>query len=166
MPLSPAIVIPGTFQTIALTAASPWGHIQNSEILMSGLNAQDRSVIPLLWQVSTASHGGTRVHDQLAAQYFTELPATCHAYGGSRLWFEEDGESTVPFYIFYNGLTPDCWLIKSRPYPRHRLLQDSLQRYYPETIPAVQRIAQRFDQALIDAGIALRTPLTPLDTAA
>lgn len=155
MPLSPAIVIPGTFQTIALTAASPWGRIQNSEILMWGRTAQDRSVIPLLWQVSTASHGGTRIHDQLAAQYFTALPATCHAYGGSRLWFEEDCESTVPFYIFYNGLTPDCCL-----------LQVSLHRYHPETIPAVQRIAQRFDQALIDAGIALRSPLAPLESAA
>lgn len=155
---SSPIVIPGLYQPIALTAASPWGRIQNSDILMWGKDAENAALLPLLWQVSTASHGGTRVHDQLAAAHFAKLPAACHAYGGSPLWYEEDCESSVPLYIFYNGLTPHCWLIKDNPFPRAELLS-SLRRYHPETIAPVQQIARRFDSVLSTAGIALRTPI-------
>lgn len=160
----PRIIIPGTFQHIHLSASSPWGPIQNSEILLWA-TTQDGSAIPVLWQVHTAGHGGTRVHHQLAAAYFETLPADFYSYGGSPLWYEEDCESCVPLYIFYNGLTPDCWLIRNGPYPRAELLQ-SLQRYLPDAIPALQDIAQRFDEALTAAGITLRTPVEPLEGAA
>lgn len=152
-------LIPGTFQFLALPASSPWGRVQENEILMWGASA-DGTAIPLLWQVHTAGHGGTRVHHQLAATYFAALPAEFYSYGGSPLWFEEDCESSVPLYIFYNGLYPDCWLI-ANAYPRADLLQ-SLHRYYPEHIAPLQQIARQFDEALAAAGITLRAAVEPL----
>lgn len=135
---------------------SPWDSVQETDILMWGKTA-DGTAIPILWQVHTAGHGGTHVHPQLAAKYFQRLPAECHAYGGSNVWFEEDCESSVPLFIFYNGLTADSWLIRSA-FPREKLLE-SIVRWLPDTATAVKAIAQCFDDALMNAGGSLRAPL-------
>jgi len=148
------------FSSIPLPGKTPWGPIQQDDILMWGQGA-DHARVPILWQVHTAGHGGTRVHPELAALYFKRLPNECHAYGGSRLWFEEDCESTVPLYIFYNGLQPDCWLVKPpNPFPREKLLE-SLAYYLADTIGPVRAIAAAFDAHLLAQGIALRAPIPP-----
>jgi hypothetical protein len=158
---TPAINVPGTFRLITLdTSRSPWGRIQESDILAWG-SALDGSRVPLLWQVHTAGHGGTRVHPELAARYFRALPKDCHAYGGSRLWFEEDCESTVPLFVFYNALDPACWLVRGdTPFPRAKLLE-SMAFYLAHTVPAVTAIARTVDVDLARAGVALRSPLEP-----
>jgi hypothetical protein len=155
------IIVPGTYKPVTLdTSRSPWGRIQESDILMWGC-AADRSHVPLLWQVHTAGHGGTRVHPEVAARYFRRLPKDCHAYGGSRLWFEEDCESTVPLFIFYNALAPSCWLVRGEnPFPRHKLLE-SMAHYHAHTVPAVSAIARTVDDDLARAGVALRSAMEP-----
>lgn len=165
MTLTPHLIVPGAYHALTLSQYSPWGRIQHSEVLMWGKDRQTAAIIPLLWQVSTASHGGTRVHDQIAKAYFSKLPPDCHAYGGSHLWFEEDCESSVPFYVFYNGLSPQCWLMKNKPFPRANLLND-FARHYPEATQGIQNIARRFDDDLAAAGIALRDPTAPTTPAA
>jgi len=155
------INVPGIYKLITLdTSRSPWGRIQGSDILAWG-SAPDGSRVPLLWQVQTAGHGGTRVHPELAARYFRALPKDCHAYGGSRLWYEEDCESTVPLFIFYNALDPTCWLVRwDKPFPRAKLLE-SMAHYLAHTVPAVTAIARAVDGDLARGGIALRAPLEP-----
>lgn len=159
--ITPSILSPkGTYDRHTCPTSTPWGQAQQQVVLMWGRN-NDCIYVPLLWQVHTAGHGGTFVHPTLAARFFNKLPKECHAYGGSRLWFEEDCESNVPFFIFYNGLDPSCWLVaKGKQFPRERLLE-SIQRWMPNSIAAVRDLAARFDAALTDEGIPLRAPLLP-----
>lgn len=155
----PLIIVPGAFQNLDVPRSTPWGPLQQSDRIMWGA-AENGTRVPILWQVHTAGHGGTRVHKDLAARFLNGLPKECHAFGGSRLWFEEDCESSVPLFIFYNGLSPDCWLVRAdRPYPREQLM-DSIRRWMPEAAYAVRRLAAAFDKALSNAGIPLRSPLT------
>lgn len=148
----------GPYQNLPFPLSTPWGRAQQCPIIMWG-PAADGQPVPLLWQVHTAGHGGTRVHRELAARFLHGIPKACHSYGGSRLWYEEDCESSVPLYIFYNGLSSDCWLVRDEePFPREHLL-DSVRRWLPETVWPVRQLAQRFDGALLAAGIALRRPL-------
>jgi hypothetical protein len=152
------IIVPGVFQHLDVPRSTPWGPPQECDRIMWGA-ADDGSRVPILWQVHTSGHGGTRVHKDLAARFLNGLPKECHAFGGSRLWFEEDAESTVPLFIFYNGLAPDCWLVRAdKPFPREQLM-DSIRRWMPEAAYAVRRLAAAFDKALGNAGIALRTQL-------
>lgn len=148
----------GPYQSLPLPLESPWGKSQHTDIIMWGTDA-DGKPVPVLWQLHTAGHGGTRVHRELAARFLAGIPKACHAYGGSRLWYEEDCESSVPLYIFYNGLSTDCWLVRGgKPFPREQLL-DSIRRWLPETVWPVRQLAERFDAALVTAGITLRSPL-------
>jgi len=158
---TPTIIIPGQYAPKPLdTSRSPWGRIQQHTILAWG-RAADQSKVPLLWQVHTAGHGGTRVHPELAARYFRKLPKDCYAYGGSRLWFEEDCESTVPLFIFYNALDAACWLLSGdAPFPRSKLL-DSLHYDLAHTLPAVTAIANLVDGDLAHTGVVLRSPGDP-----
>jgi len=157
-PTDSRIIIPGTYDVTQPPRSTPWGGLQESETLMWG-TAPCGTITPVLWQVHTAGHGGTRVHPHLAAACFKHLPPECHAHGGSRLWFEEDCESSVPLFIFYNGLSPDCWLVRTRnAYPREKLLE-SVVRWMPSTVEPVRAIANNFDATLARAGIPLRTPL-------
>lgn len=137
---------------------TPWGRAQETAVLMWGC-CTDGTPVPVLWQVSTPGHGGTRVHRELAARFLNHMPKECHAYGGSRLWYEEDCESTVPLFIFYNGLDPSCWLVQDgKQFPRERLLE-SIKRWMPASVEAVRSIAERFDDALVAEGFPLRSPL-------
>lgn len=156
---APAILAPkGPYGPLDCPTRTPWGEAQDIDILMYGADAAGFRV-PVLWQVHTAGHGGTRVHRELAARFLNKLPKVCHAYGGSRLWYEEDGESAVPLFIFYNALAPTCWLIRGEaPFPREKLL-DSFAYYHPEPVPAVRALAAAFDSALLAAGVSLRSPL-------
>lgn len=152
--------IPGTFDATALPSRSPWGAIQESSRLMWGAD-QSGSLVPLLWQVHAAGHGGTRIHPTLAKRFLNGIPPQCHANGGGRLWYEEDCESAVPLFIFYCGLSAaDCWLLRpGNEYPREKLLE-SIRRWMPEAAFAVNRLAQAFDNHLANAGFPLRAPLT------
>lgn len=157
-PTDTRIVIPGTYDITQPPRSTPWGGLQESETLMWG-TAPCGNITPVLWQVHTAGHGGTRVHPQLAAAYFKRLPRDCQSCGGSRLWFEEDCESSVPLFIFYNGLSPDCWLVRPDiAFPRDKLLE-SVVRWMPSTVDPVRAIAAKFDSALTRQSIALRAPL-------
>ena len=157
--IAPAVLAPnGPFEYSQCPTSTPWGGAQHKEIIMWGASA-DAIRVPVLWQVHTAGHGGTRVHRQLAARYLNGIPKTCHAYGGSRLWYEEDCESAVPLFIFYNGLDPSCWLVADgKQYPREKLLE-SIRRWMPECVEPVRSLAAGFDAALIANGIPLRTAL-------
>lgn len=163
--LSKPIIAPrGPYALITCPASTPWGHAQETSVLMWG-ESTDGTRVPLLWQVSTAGHGGTRVHRELAARFLNKIPKDCHAHGGSRLWYEEDCESTVPLYIFYNGLDPSCWLVQDgKQFARERLME-SIKRWMPTTIEAVRTLAERFDEALVAEGLALRSPLRALRAA-
>lgn len=153
------IFIPGDFTNLDVPRSTPWGPLQESESIMWG-GPDYASRVPLLWQLHTAGHGGTHVHPQLARRFLNGIPAQCHAFGGSRLFYEEDCESSVPLFIFYNGLAADCWLVRSeKPFPREQLME-SIRRWMPDTCYAVRRLAAAFDKALIDARIPLRSPLT------
>lgn len=148
----------GPYICIACPTSTPWGQAQDTSALMWGFNS-DGTRVPVLWQVHTAGHGGTRVHRELAARFLNGIPMTCHSFGGSRLWYEEDCESTVPLFIFYNGLDPSCWLVaEGKAYPRDKLLE-SIHRWMPDTADAVRELAKRFDAALLAEGRALRSPL-------
>lgn len=149
---------PGTFPHLALPSFTPWGGIQQSEVLMHGLSA-DGTLVPVLWQIHTAGHGGTHVHEVLAARFLNGLPDICHRYGGNRFWFEEDFESNVPLFIFYNGLDPACWLLREgRVYPREKMIDEIRQRM-PQAAYAVRRLAATFDAALAATSAPLRSPL-------
>jgi hypothetical protein len=153
------IVLPGEFDNVDVPRHTPWGALQESERIMWG-GPDHASRVPLLWQIHTAGHGGTRVHPQLAKRFLGGIPQQCHAFGGSRLWYEEDAESSVPLFIFYNGLSTDCWLVTGeKPYPRQHLM-DSIRRWMPEASYAVRRLAANFDAALANAGIPLRARLS------
>lgn len=160
---APAILAPkGPYGPLDCPTRTPWGEAQDIDILMYGADAAGFRV-PVLWQVHTAGHGGTRVHRELAARFLNGIPKACHAYGGSRLWYEEDCESSVPLFIFYNGLSADCWLVTGdKPFPREQLLE-SIRRWLPETVWVVRMLAARFDDALAEAGVALRSPLAKQD---
>lgn len=164
-PQTPAIIAPnGPFAHSECPTSTPWGRAQDTSVLMWGVS-EDGTRIPVLWQVYTAGHGGTRVHRELAARFLNGIPKACHAFGGSRLWYEEDCESTVPLFIFYNGLAPSCWLVaEGKQYPREKLLE-SVQRWMPETVNAVRALAARFDDALVRQGSPLRTALQSLKAA-
>lgn len=157
-----SILAPGDpYQHLPCPRQTPWGTAQETAILMWGRTA-DCTRVPILWQVHTAGHGGTRVHRELGARFLDGIPKHCHAFGGSRLWYEEDCESSVPLFIFYNGLDPSCWLVaEGKQYPREKLLE-SVQRWMPDTLAAVRKLAARFDAALLETGIPLRSPLHPL----
>lgn len=136
--------------------ATPWGRCQETDILMWGLEA-DGTRVPVLWQVHTAGHGGTRLHAHLASHFLQGIPEQCYAFGGSRLWYEEDCESAVPLFIFYNGLTPSCWLLSGdKSYPRSKLFE-SIQRWMPDACEAVLHLAEKFDDALLRQGTPLRS---------
>lgn len=155
----PAILAPeGPYDYAQCPPSSPWGRVQETTILMWAYSP-DGTRVPVLWQVHTAGHGGTRVHRQLAARFLNRLPKECHAYGGNRLWYEEDCESNVPLFIFYNGLDPSCWLVtEGQQFPRERLME-SIRRWMPDTGDAVCAIAARFDAVLVKNGHTLRSPL-------
>lgn len=165
LPLTPPILAPnGPFAHLECPTSTPWGRAQNTSILMWGLS-DDGTRVPVLWQVYTAGHGGTRVHRDLVARFLKGIPKSCHAFGGSRLWYEEDCESTVPLFIFYNGLDPSCWLVaESKQYPREKLLE-SIQRWMPDAVDGVRALAVGFDAALVAAGVPLRTALQPTEAA-
>lgn len=155
----PILAPSGIYENLPIPPATPWGKVQQTTVLMWGRSAIGTRV-PVLWQVHTAGHGGTRVHRQLASRFLNGIPKQCHAYGGTRLWFEEDCESSVPLFIFYNGLDPACWLVQpGKEFPREKLLE-SIQRWMPETVDAVRKLAAAFDAALCAEGISLRSPLT------
>lgn len=161
---TPVLAPNAPYEPLACPASTPWGRAQDISPLMWATDAGGTRV-PVLWQVYTASHGGTRVHRELAARFLNGIPKSCHAYGGSRLWYEEDCESSVPLFIFYNGLDPSCWLVADgKQFPRHRLLE-SIRRWMPETVDAVLVLAGRFDAALAANGMPLRSPLQPAETA-
>ena len=122
LPAIAPLVPGGPYLSLPLPITSPWGKSQQTDILMWGVAADQRPV-PVLWKVHTAGHGGIRVHRELGALFLNGVPKACHSYGGSRLWYEEDSESAVPLFIFFNGLSNECWLI-NRPvrYPREALL--------------------------------------------
>lgn len=164
MTSTPILAPNAPYELLACPTSTPWGHAQETSVLMWG-TAADGTRVPVLWQVHTAGHGGTRVHRELAARFLNGIPKSCHAYGGSRLWYEEDCESSAPLFIFYNGLDPSCWLVADgKQFPRHRLLE-SIRRCMPETVNVVLALAARFDAALAANGTPLRSPLQPAETA-
>lgn len=155
----PPIIAPkGPYQYLPFPDTTPWGKPQSTDILMWGAD-NSGTRLPLLWQTNCAGHGGTRVHRELAARFLQGMPKECHAYGGSRLWYEEDAESCVPLFIFYNGLNHTCWLVSGeKPYPREKLFE-SIQRWMPDSAPIVRALAAAFDTALAKSGAQLRSPL-------
>lgn len=158
-PQTPIVAPNGPYQYLPFPNSTPWGKSQTTEILMWGADRAG-SRLPLLWQTNCAGHGGTRVHRELAARFLQGLPKQCHAYGGSRLWYEEDIESCVPLFIFYNGLHHTCWLVSGeKPYPREQLFE-TIQRWMPDNAAVVRTLAGVFDKALAAQGTALREPLS------
>ncbi len=154
-----ALLVPGApFKNLPFPQCTPWGKAQHTDIIMWAVDDTGQPV-PVLWQVHTAGHGGTRVHRDLAARFLNGLPKACHSYGGSRLWYEEDSESCVPLFIFYNGLSSDCWLVRGEARHLREKLLETVRRSLPETTWAVRILAERFDAALTTAGITLRSPL-------
>lgn len=149
----------GPYAFIACPTSTPWGGAQDATVLMWASD-HDGLRVPVLWQVHTSGHGGTRVHRELAARFLNKIPKACHAFGGSRLWYEEDCESNVPLFIFYNGLDPSCWLVQDgKQFPREHLM-DSIKRWMPETVHDVHALAKRFDEDLVAEGLSLRSPLS------
>lgn len=146
----------GPYQHLPFPDTTPWGKPQQTDVLMYG-ESSDGTRVPVLWQTHTAGHGGTRVHRELAARFLNGIPKDCYKFGGSRLWYEEDGESPVALYIFYNGLKPDHYLVDpTKPYPRHKLLESAL-HWMPHVAEKVRGLAKAFDAALIAQGTPLRT---------
>ena len=148
----------GPYQHLPFPDTTPWGKPQQTDVLMYG-ESSDGTRVPVLWQTHTAGHGGTRVHRELAARFLNGIPPECHSYGGSRLWYEEDAESCIPLYIYFNGIVPTHHLFNlERPYPRQKLLE-SVQRWMPNAVDKVRELAAAFDAALVAEGKPLRSPL-------
>lgn len=150
-------VAPGNYEHTPLPRITPWGGHNGNTTLMWG-RAADGSIVPVMWQVSCPSHGGTRVNADVARRWLKALPHECFKHGGNRCWYEEDCESAVPLFIFYNALDPRCWLITNdmgQSYPRHKLLE-SITRWMPDAAPTVILLARTFDAALTKAGQGLR----------
>lgn len=157
-PQTPIVAPRGPYQYLPFPDTTPWGKPHSTDILMWGTDNK-ASRLPLLWQTNCAGHGGTRVHRELAARFLQGLPKQCHAYGGSRLWYEEDIESCVPLFIFYNGLHYTCWLVAGdKPFLRENLLK-SIERWMPDSVAIVRTLAHAFDKALAADGVPLRSPL-------
>lgn len=158
-------VAPGYYLLAALPKSTPWGPHDSFDVLMWGKNQQGH-LVPIMWQVYCPGHGGTRLSRDLAAKWLKRLPAECHKHGGSIMWYEEDCESAVPLFIFYNALDPRCWLVaQGQAYPRHKLL-DSIKRWMPRAVPAVLAIAREFDNAFTGLGGVVREELPATDEVA
>jgi len=150
------LVAPGAYQQHLLPRITPWGgHDGNETTLMWGRDSEG-TLIPIMWQVYCPGHGGTRVNPDVARTWLKALPSECFKHGGNRCWYEEDCESAVPLFIFYNALDPRCWLVAERKaYPRHKLLE-TITRWMPAAVPTVALLARTFDAALVKAGQGLR----------
>jgi hypothetical protein len=151
------LVAPGPYQQHLLPRITPWGGHDDHTILMWGRDGEG-TLIPIMWQVYCPGHGGTRINPDVSSTWLKGLPAECFKHGGNRCWYEEDCESTVPLFIFYNALDPRCWLVaEGKAYPRHKLLE-SVIRWMPNAVPTVLKLAQTFDTALTAASVDLREP--------
>jgi hypothetical protein len=67
-------------------SSTPWGPAQSVS-----------EIIPGMWHVSTAGHGGIYVSPELYAQMPSYMKATPYSSAG---WFEEDIDWVLPFVVF------------------------------------------------------------------
>lgn len=101
-------------------AFSPWGEVQSCEELYAGI-----------FSVSTPSHGGIMIESQ-SVFYLSSAARKCGFYEGGYLCFEEDCQETV---VLRELLDRKMWAIPERisdPAAFEQVLNEEVQRWYPE----------------------------------
>ncbi len=70
-------------------SSSPWGQVQHSEQIISGI-----------WAVSTSTHGGIWLSPDRLAELTNILGYSYSTFCGSTCWFEEDCDWCIPAIAF------------------------------------------------------------------
>lgn len=79
---------------------TPWG-AADSVTLLASMKVNGK-VVPLMWGVSTAGHGGIRLSEEgQAVLRECVYDAAAGNFLGSLQWWEEDCDWAVPVYVFW-----------------------------------------------------------------
>ena len=98
--------------------SSPWGAIQDVS-----------TILPGMWWVSTASHGGIK----LSLERQQQIPATLRRPGrdSGKSWYEEDCEWAVPYCVFEDELKEAGRGIDAKLW-KDEMHRKTLRTWYPD----------------------------------
>lgn len=121
---------------------TPWGWSQ-----------QHHNLTGEIVKVSTAEHGGIGVSRHRIAQLHPDLAnyLTSHGtqYGRTFVWFEEDEEWAIPFFVFADDIKKSGKITPDKFEKSLTLARQWIEHAYPELPELVKRAYQAFDDALI-----------------
>lgn len=112
---------------------SPWGTVQDCKVLCPGA-----------FQVSTASHGGIMIDCEIVDVTLSREAQKCGFHEGAYLCFEEDCAATVALRELMDRklfAAPVNEYFKPGEYSK--IIDQSVQRYYPEYWAARERNQQK-----------------------
>ena len=122
---------------------TPWGWSQQSQ-----------TIADEIIDVSTANHGGIGVsrnriaelHPNLA-DYLTQKG---DRYGRTVVWFEEDQEWAIPFFVFADDIKKHGSIAPNKFEESLTLAREWIERAYPELPKLVEHANHAYDNAFVD----------------
>ena len=118
-----------TMDLFDMPESSPWGPVQNCKVLCPGA-----------FQVDTASHGGVMINCEIIDLTLPKAAQKCGFHEGGYLCFEEDCAATVALRELmdkklFTAPVNDYF----KPGEYSKIIDQSVQRYYPEYWAARER---------------------------